>query len=190
MIRYLRKGKGSWQVWTCAFVALVVVACGISAAGIGLLADAVGGGQDFGLPLLIDGAQLSVRTTGRATSDGWLLPINGDLGEYLNFRQPGIYRIIVLAKGTPARGVWPRLRLVIDGKPTDGLREVSIQWNAWSWTVPLSQGTHKVTVRFVNDAVSGSEDRNLLLAKLAVRAATGQTLPTISTRAEWLRERS
>ena len=192
MVTFMRARAYSLRGWLAVYVAVVLVASGISVAGISLVASAIGGtsGKAFGSPLLLKASSLAIHTVGTASGGGdWFLPSQGELGEYLRFTRAGDCRIGVLAMGTAAGGVWPQLRLVVDGQVVDGVRETGGQWNASSWTVPLSAGVHKIAIRYVNDAVIGSEDRNLFVRTLSVRAVTGSAAPRVASRADWVAEK-
>ena len=192
MISFMRARADSLWGWLAVYAAVVLVASGISVAGISLVARAIGGtgGESFGPPLLLKPGSLAIHTVGQAPGGGdWFLPSQGELGEYLRFARAGDCRVGVLARGTAAGGVWPQLRLVVDDEVMAGVRETSGQWNASTWTVPLSAGVHKIAIRYVNDAVSGSEDRNLLVRALSVRVATGSAAPRVATRDDWMTEK-
>jgi len=192
VIFIMRAKADSLLGWLAVYAAIVLVASGISVAGISLAARAIGGtgGEAFGSPLLLKPSSLAIHTVGEASGGGdWFLPSQGELGEYLRFARAGDCRVGVLARGTAAGGVWPQLRLVVDDEVMAGVRETSGQWNASTWTVPLSAGVHKIAIRYVNDAVSGSEDRNLLVRALSVRVATGSAAPRVATRDDWMTEK-
>jgi hypothetical protein len=176
----------SLPVWLVVNAALLVLACGIAVAGIKMLAGVVGGGsQDFGPPLILSGAQLSIHTTGTALpGGGWNLKPPGCVGEYLDCPGGGEYRISVLANGTPAGGVRPMIRALVDNRPEGSKRSVWGEWNAYSWTLQLGAGVHKITVRYDNLAAHAGKVR-LLVAQFLARAENGRARPRVTTRAAW-----
>ena len=72
--------------------------------------------------LTIPAADAAIKTVGGkiaggdAALGGWNLWSNGELGDYVTFPADGAYRITVRAYGSPAKGSWPLMGLVLDGR--------------------------------------------------------------------------
>jgi hypothetical protein len=172
-----------WPTWLAGHGALFALVCGIAVVGIWILAGVVGGGaQNFGRPLILSAAQLSIHTTGTASADGgWNLKAPGCVGEYLYCPSDGAYRISVLADVTQAAGFRPMLLSLVDNRAQGPERPVWRQWNAYSWTLHLAAGVHKIAFRFVIDNPRAGKQRQLLLvAQLLARATNGRLTPRVA----------
>lgn len=75
----------------------------------------------------------------------------------------GVKQVTVKAKGDPADGVWPKMRVKVDGATVMDLTVSRDTWGAYSAAVTLGTGTHTVEVSFTNDANVSGDDRNLLV---------------------------
>ena len=77
--------------------------------------------------------------------------------------------ITVHAYGESAEGVWPRLRLLVDGVEV-ATREVdATSSTAYSFALPLERGiSHRVEVQYFNDLATRTEDRNLYVQGIEV----------------------
>ncbi|HUT36371.1 MAG TPA: endo-1,4-beta-xylanase [Planctomycetota bacterium] len=129
------------------------------------------------LALTIEAEQASVRTEGGATPAGWNLWSNGTVGERLRFEKAGTYEIIVRAYGTPAKGVWPRMELVLDGQAKQAVTVDKREFADYGFKLDVPAGLHTLGVAFTNDAVAGNEDRNLYLDKIEIRPLAGAPEP-------------
>ncbi|MBI3179362.1 MAG: hypothetical protein HYZ27_06845, partial [Deltaproteobacteria bacterium] len=113
-------------------------------------------------------AETMSRTTGGATSGGWNLWSNGSLSTSHRFLG-GPVHVAVTAKGSSAGGVWPRMRLYVGGELLGTVTVGSTSWKEYVFEVAPAAATSELRVTFDNDAVIGSEDRNLYVDKVVAR---------------------
>jgi len=77
------------------------------------------------------------------------------------------YAVEVVARGTPAKGGYPTVGMMIDGKPVGGIELTGNQWRAYPLRLSLSAGKHVMKLAYTNDAYEpGVADRNLFLDKV------------------------
>jgi hypothetical protein len=190
-VRPLRANRNlSPRSWLALTFAVLIVVAGLSVAAVGLAAKAVTGyaSATFGSPLLLQATGMPLHTVGKSYGGGvWLLPIDGEIGAYVRFLHAGENRVSVLAKGTPANGVWAEMVLVVDGHVAGAIQETNGQWNAYGWTLSVGAGVHQIAIRYVNDAVFGTQDRNLYVRSVAVSTAGAGAPPRVATHGEWVK---
>lgn len=124
----------------------------------------------------LEGEAFGTRSVGTRVADGrasggahWLLWSNGHLADRVT-TSGGPTTFTLKASGTPASGEWPLMALRVDG-------QVVGKWHVpsrdiWTYSVrhDLPAGTHDVRVEFWNDHRTSSEDRNLYVDALVMRA--------------------
>lgn len=110
--------------------------------------------------LRIEAHEATERTAGAKQGLVWNLWSNGELAEFVDIPADGEYTVTVRAYGSPAKGVWPQMALLVDDDEKQTV-SVAAALQEYTFTVPIKQGLHKIAVAFVNDAVSEGEDRNL-----------------------------
>jgi hypothetical protein len=69
-------------------------------------------------------------------------------------------KIIITAKGIPAFGVYPLLKVYVDKKEIGNVY-VNSEWRKYEFDLKLDKEGHILKVRFDNDAVGPGEDRNM-----------------------------
>ena len=106
---------------------------------------------------------------GRDTS-GVRLGSNGTVAVQVRFIRAGRYRIAVSARGTPAEGEYPAIRLHLDGRPVGEAQLTRGGWQDLTFEARLEAGTHDVAIEFFNDrwVPEMNEDRNLLIRHLTI----------------------
>ena len=118
------------------------------------------------------------RTTDASASGGavWNVWTNGHLRQDL-VSDGGAFRVTVMARGTSAGGVDARMDVRLDGAvlgaftvPAGGLRAYVVE-------AQLPRGASTLAVAFTNDALVGSEDRNLLVDVVRVEAPAANQPP-------------
>ena len=134
--------------------------------------------------LKIKAAQASIRTVGGPAGGAWNLWSNGRVGEYLRIAKGGQYRIVVVARGSRAGGVWPRMAVLIDGSPASTASVDSEKPAGHTFLVKLAAGVHEVAVAFTNDAVIGKEDRNLYVQTIEIHPPPGAAAPALAPASE------
>jgi len=85
-------------------------------------------------------------------------------------------RITVRARGEQCDGA-PRMIVSVDGKPALDVKVGSTAWSDYAADLPLSDGAHALTVRFDNDAVTTTCDRNLLVDRVQLTSVAARPLP-------------
>jgi hypothetical protein len=82
----------------------------------------------------------------------------------------GDYEVFVRGRSTPAKGVFSKALVSVDGREAGEADVVSRTGGVFAaGTVRLSKGRHAVTVRYTNDLYAGGEDRNLYIAGVGFR---------------------
>ena len=101
----------------------------------------------------------------------------GSASAEIDFPRSGVHVIGVVARGTPAGGVYPVARVSIDGEPLGTIPVSGEAWHTATTFGHVEQGRHEVSVAFTNDGNSpAGEDRNLYVDKVLIASddqATG-----------------
>ena len=75
----------------------------------------------------------------------------------------------IVARGTPCEGVYPLVRVAVDGRPLGTIGVPDDRWRTVTTLGRVERGRHKVSVAFLNDASRPpAEDRNLFVDKVLV----------------------
>ena len=135
--------------------------------------------------LVIQAKDARIKTAGAAMEGGWNLHSNGEVGEYVRAGQFGAHELVVRARGTPCKGVWPIMQAMVGGTGGPTVSVNSKDFADYTLRVEIPAGVHLLTVAFTNDAVEGGEDRNLHLERIEVRPAPGGQDVTLAGREEW-----
>jgi hypothetical protein len=115
---------------------------------------------------------------------------NGTLALYSNktiknpvkFVAGKTYKFTVNASGTPANGVYPAIRVAIDGYIVKTINVNSTALKAYTFNKKITEGgTRWLTLSFVNDMETSTQDRNLFLKSLAIASATTTTTTSSSS---------
>jgi hypothetical protein len=88
----------------------------------------------------------------------------------MNFPRSASVPVHITAKGSPVQGVYPLVALTLDYEPAVLVNIDSPDWKTFEATLPVSAGTHILTVAFINDAFQYPEDRNLDIRSLCIGA--------------------
>lgn len=107
------------------------------------------------------------KSTGGATTGGWNLWSNGSLTTTRQF-YAGSTTITVHAAGQVAGGVWPRMTVSVGGSVIGTTNVTSTSYAPYSFSFAATDGAKEIRVAFDNDALVGTEDRNLLVDKVVV----------------------
>jgi hypothetical protein len=126
------------------------------------------------VPVIIEGEDISTySTTGGlqiiddATASGskaLMLSINTSASTQVNLSET-TGRLTVMAKGDRCKGN-PHVLISVDEKTVLNKNVPATSWNDYTVNVPLSAGTHNVTISFTNDMSSATCDRNLKIDQL------------------------
>jgi len=93
----------------------------------------------------------------------WNLWSNGYIETAMNAPYTSQHEVHVAARGRVAGGVWPIMEVSIDGTVVLTQTVNTTTWTSYKIRRTLSGGSHTLRIRFTNDAIIGSEDRNLEL---------------------------
>lgn len=112
----------------------------------------------------------SVKTAGGNTpSSGasglnyWNLWSNGHIENAMPAPYTSTHEIEVVARGDVAGGVWPVMKVYVDGTLVLTQTVATTTWTSYRVSRSLSGGSHTLRIEFTNDGIVGSEDRNLKL---------------------------
>lgn len=129
--------------------------------------------------VVIEAREAAIRTEGAPhPAGGWNLWSSGRVGQPFQITEPGDYRVVVRAWGSPAGGVWPEMGLMVDGRVVQTVTVGGREPADYAFELKLAPGVHELAAGFLNDAVIGSEDRNLFLDRLVIAAPAGVSAPT------------
>jgi len=92
-------------------------------------------------------------------SNGW---VEGEI----EVPTDGRYKLSVDASGTPAKGVFPEVRVWLDGREAGIIQLATGSWRRYSLSVSLTAGRHVLRLEFTNDLWEPPEDRNLNLSQV------------------------
>ena len=130
--------------------------------------------------LVIHAAKAAMRTEGGPVADGvWNLWSNGRVGQPIRVAAAGKYRVVIRAWGSPAAGVWPEMAFMVDGRIVKSVAVASDEPADHRFGVELTAGIHEIAAAFLNDAVAGTEDRNLYLDRLTIIPPVGAPEPVL-----------
>ena len=135
--------------------------------------------------LVIRVEDAAIRTEGNfMPGGGWNIWGNGRVGQPVRIAAAGKYQIIVRAWGDPAAGIWPEMALLVDGRVVKTVTVGGAQRADYRFDANLTNGIHEIAVAFLNDAVIGNEDRNLILDRLTISPPSGVAEPVLVTKQE------
>lgn len=128
-------------------------------------------------------AMTRIGSTG-TTSEGITLFANTSALQQVHSFDPGFHGIGVYARGTPAGGIWPKMRLRVDGAIQGPNQEVTVSTSYYNvylffYTAPTTIGNHTMKIEYTNDGIVNGVDRNLhidginLTCPIGVRCGTG-----------------
>ncbi len=107
----------------------------------------------------------SVTSSGASNGAYWNLWSNGYV-ETTSMLVPSYtkqHEIAVWARGDVAGGIWPQMKVYVDGTLVLTQTVATTTWTAYRVRQTLTAGYHTLRVEFTNDGIVGSEDRNLKL---------------------------
>ncbi|MBM4081618.1 MAG: hypothetical protein FJ278_18080, partial [Planctomycetes bacterium] len=129
-------------------------------------------GADFGpRPATFIEAETMTESEGikhfRRLSDHVAMAAAGDIRTTVECAVDDDYVFEIVGKGTPAEGVYPVVRLDIDGKEVGQVEIASDAWRSFRIEARLTKGAHELVLSFINDKQTATEDRNVWLDRIA-----------------------
>ena len=106
-----------------------------------------------------------------AMTAGELLFKSGELSKNIYIRNP-LVMIVLHAKGSSARNVYPVIYVKIDGKIVDEYYVNSREYKDYTTVLELSTGEYFLTLEYANDLAIGKpviEDRNVWIQRVELR---------------------
>jgi hypothetical protein len=102
------------------------------------------------------------------------------LATEIEIAQPGAYAFTVRGEGSPVAGVFPQIRLSVDGETRGHVTVAGPGPRTATAVTELAAGKHRIELAFVNDSYDPArgEDRNVLLDRV-----TFGPLPSLESRA-------
>ena len=105
----------------------------------------------------------------------------GTLEATIDVPGTGEYGLLVRGRGTPLEGIYPLVRVTVDGKPAGSLSIDKDEWVLGATVIYVESGRRRIGLTFANDKWNPEtgEDRNLRLDKFfigPVRATTTRRL--------------
>lgn len=125
------------------------------------------------LPVQVTGSGMASKSTGSPyRSGGWAFWENGSASHPFSLDSDSSGELFVVAYGSPAGGVWPRMRVRIEGARGSVSRVVTVD-SASPKTFRAGHligagGTVTVGVEFLNDGAAAGQDRNLFVERLRI----------------------
>jgi beta-glucosidase len=122
-------------------------------------------------------AESMFHSTGGAITGGWNIWSNGYISTNHAFTNgtPPDNRITVRAQGQFGVGAWPHMVVSIAGVAIGNVTVGTATWQDYSFNFTPRSATQELRVEFDNDAVNGSDDRNLLVDRVVVDSGTAPT---------------
>lgn len=113
--------------------------------------------EDYNLPL--EGCLLNPAIKGRKSIS---FPWTGNIELFIDKNLRNFKKIIISARGTPAQGEYPLLKVFVNKKEL-GSVYINSEWNKYEFDLKLNEEAHILKVRFDNDGGGQGEDRNMLV---------------------------
>jgi hypothetical protein len=104
-------------------------------------------------------------TTSVGASGGayWNLWSNGYIENAMTVPYTSAHEIDVVARGDVAGGIWPIMKVYVDGVLIATQTVDQTVWTTYRYRRTIGGGSHLLRLEFTNDGIVGSEDRNLKL---------------------------
>ncbi len=107
----------------------------------------------------------------------WNLWSNGSVATNFSVATTATHTITVRANGSAAGGIAPAMDIQVDGVTISKFSVTAGSWINYSIATNLIQGSRRISVAFTNDAVVGTEDRNLYVYSISLAQGGTATAP-------------
>jgi endo-1,4-beta-xylanase len=135
---------------------------------VALLLAAAACTSQAGDPVTVGAANFCEVPQGSVTGNVCSLWENGAATCALTFFDAKPCTFIIVARGQPAGGTWPELKVRFDGGAIFKTKVNSAVWATYTFSAGVATGTHAVSICFENDALVNGEDRNLFFSDLTI----------------------
>ena len=108
---------------------------------------------------------------GRPAVKGDYLFTNGEVTRKINVHG-ALTRLVLRAKASPAKNVYPVMYVKIDGQVVDEYYMDSKGYKNYYTDMKLTPGTHLLGLQYVNDLSVGGNDRNVGIQRVELRHAS------------------
>ncbi|MHC4592902.1 MAG: carbohydrate-binding domain-containing protein, partial [Planctomycetota bacterium] len=97
----------------------------------------------------------------------------------VEFLREASYEFTVTARGTPAQGEYPNVRMLLDGEVIGEQQLRGGGWQDLTFRAAAGEGVRRVAVAFTNDLwlPDKGEDRNLWVRRVRIRLAAPAEAP-------------
>jgi GH35 family endo-1,4-beta-xylanase len=138
--------------------------------------------------LVIPAPSARIKTTGGPDgTNAWNLWDPGELGDDFRLNADATVTVRARVRGTPALGVWPRMALMLDQALVDTRWIETDTWSEHIFRLPLQADVHRLTLAFLNDARTETEDRNLYVESLTLETPAPGPSPALAEPGDWSR---
>lgn len=93
---------------------------------------------------------------------------NGSARWTVQIAKPGLYEFGLMARGTPAQGVYPIVQVSLDNQPLGTLYIGKRESGYYGIKFRAEAGAHQITILYNNDAYAPPEDRNLYVDRYII----------------------
>lgn len=136
-------------------------------------------------PVTVGASRFSEVPQGSITGNVCSLWQNGAATCAFTFYDATPCTFVIVARGQPAGGIWPELKVRFDGNEIFKTKINSEVWATYTFASAVATGTHAVSVCFENDGVTNGQDRNLYFSDLTIIPAERADEPTPFSPAEY-----
>jgi hypothetical protein len=114
----------------------------------------------------VNGSDFQTKSTGGADGSGWNIWSNGYIEQEFTLANDVLFQISM--KGDAADGVWPEMKLIIDGTVVATATVDSSDYRDYEFSFIGYEGSRQVQIRFTNDYNQDGSDRNLYVQSATV----------------------
>lgn len=138
--------------------------------------------------LFIEAEKASIKTIGGPRDGAWNLWSNGEVGDYVHFPQKSTYRLMVKCYGSSVDGIWSEMGFSLDHTLLKTVTVNSDKPLEYEFDFTPTASHQRLTVSFLNDALSKKEDRNLYVLSLSIEPVNSSLPPALSSESEWKKD--